>query len=413
MNDWTNLLPPMLSGTELNEKLACYPEYDPEIRNGNASERLLGLSSLYDIYIPGTLSTEVYSKLYLATHRSIQKKQARKTVTMQLVQNRRRMLYQESGNGIIGGADSFSITGRSGIGKSSTISSSLRLINSNGIIETNEPYSAILPCVQIQTPFDSSVRSMLLEVLRVVDERLRTDYHAIALRTRATTDMLISSVSSVAINHVGTLIVDEIQNVVGSKNGDSLVSALTQLINSSGISIAMVGTPECESFFGRAFRLARRSLGIECEPMGFNDAFREFCKKLFLYCYVQNTPDFTEGIVSWLYEHSGGVPAIIISLLHDAQELSIFNGREQLDIQALESAYKQRLKMLHGYIETGRPRRSSTGTVRRDAADIPLQTTYVEDAHLMRKALDRSRDNEMPIVQMVKDSGILVTELRV
>lgn len=413
MNDWTNLLPPMLSGTELNEKLACYPKYDPAIRNGSASERLLGLSSLYDIYIPGALSMEVYSKLYLATHRSIIKKQARKIVTIQLVQNRRRLLYQESGNGIIGGADSFTIIGQSGVGKSSAVSRAIRLINANGIIETNEPYSMILPCVQIQTPFDSSVRSMLLEILRVVDERLRTDYHASALRTRATTDMLISSVSNIALNHIGTLIVDEIQNVAGSKNGDALVSALTQLINSSGISIAMVGTPECEPFFGRAFRLARRSLGIECEPMRYDDTFREFCETLFSYCYVQKAPDFSEGTVSWLYEHSGGIPAIIIGLLHDALELSIYNGREQIDIQALELAYRQRLKMLHGFIEAGCPRRSSTGTVRSKAGELPLQIVDVADSHLLRKALDRSRDNGMPIVQMIKDSGILVKELRV
>ena len=413
MIDWTQQLPPMLSSEELLKKLGCYPKYDPKIRGGSVSERLLGLLALYDIYIPGTMTTEIYNKLYLATHRSLRKKQDRKTVTMQLVQNRRRMLYQESGNGIIGGADSFTIIGQSGVGKSSAVSRAIRLINANGIIETNEPYAAILPCVQIQTPFDASVRSMLLEILRVVDERLRTDYHASALRARATTDMLISSVSSVALNHIGTLAVDEIQNVAGSKNGDALVSALTQLINSSGISIAMVGTQECTAFFQRAFRLARRSLGIECAPMRFDDAFRDFCRTIISYCFVQNEPECTEGIVLWLFEHSGGIPAIITSLLHDAQELSIYNGREQLDIQALELAYRQRLKMLHGYIEAGRPKHSPTGMVRSNTDGFPLQTVDIKDSHLMRKALDQARDNGMPIVQIIKNSGIQVTELRV
>ena len=45
------------------------------------------------------------------------------------------------------------------------------------------------------------------------------------------------------MNHVGILIVDEIQNVCKSKNGKNLVGMLTQLINNSGISIAMVCTP--------------------------------------------------------------------------------------------------------------------------------------------------------------------------
>lgn len=41
------------------------------------------------------------------------------------------------------------------------------------------------------------------------------------MRINATADMLIGSVSTVALNHIGLLVVDEIQNVVNSKNGSS------------------------------------------------------------------------------------------------------------------------------------------------------------------------------------------------
>lgn len=59
---------------------------------------------------------------------------------------------------------------------------------------------------------------------------------------RVTTDMLIGCVSQVSLNHIGLLVVDEIQNVCNHRNGTNLVSMLTQLINNSGISICMVGT---------------------------------------------------------------------------------------------------------------------------------------------------------------------------
>ncbi|MDQ9822301.1 hypothetical protein RFZ44_02805, partial [Acinetobacter sp. 163] len=65
------------------------------------------------------------------------------------------------------------------------------------------------------------MKGLLLEILRKVDEVLETHYYSNALRARATTDMLIGSVSQVALNHIGMLIVDEIQNVVNSKNGKS------------------------------------------------------------------------------------------------------------------------------------------------------------------------------------------------
>ena len=54
---------------------------------------------------------------------------------------------------------------------------------------------------------------MLLEILRKVDEMIESKYYENALRARTTTDMLIGSVSQVALNHIGLLVVDEIQNV--------------------------------------------------------------------------------------------------------------------------------------------------------------------------------------------------------
>lgn len=42
--------------------------------------------------------------------------------------------------------------------------------------------------------------------------------------------MLIGSVSQVALNHIGVLIVDEIQNVAENKNGRTLVGMLTLIL---------------------------------------------------------------------------------------------------------------------------------------------------------------------------------------
>lgn len=116
--------------------------------------------------------------------------------------------------------------------------------------------------------------------------------------------MLIGSVSQVALNHIGMLIVDEIQNVVNSKNGKSLIGSLTQLINNSGISICMVGTPECNPFFEQAMQLARRSVGLQYQNMPYDAYFESFCKILFEYQYVRNQTEITPMITEWLYEHS-------------------------------------------------------------------------------------------------------------
>ena len=255
----------MKTGDTLLHDLEILPEYTKEIWKENTSIRLMKLSDLYSIYIPSFMSQEIYSKLYLALLRSLQKKST-KVAVMQQNQNFWAMQGLEH-HGIIGGSDSFTIIGVSGIGKSSAISRAITLITERKLIEVEETQSKIIPCVMVQCPFDSSVKGLLLNVLHKVDEEIGSNYYENAIRVRATVDMLIGNVSQVALNHIGLLIVDEIQNVCNSKQGKSLVGMLTQLINNSGISICMVGTPESAVFFESAMQLARRSLGLQYQAM--------------------------------------------------------------------------------------------------------------------------------------------------
>ena len=236
--DYLSAIPEMKSGEVLNAALSVIPDYDDRIRNENTPTRLMALSDLYKLYIPSQMSLEIYSKLYLALLRSMQKK-GTKTAIQQHYKNHKAIIGDEY-NGIVGGSDSFTIIGCSGIGKSSAISRAITLISENRIIEIEKPYAKVIPCLAVQCPFDSSVKGLLLEILRKVDETLETNYYNYCIKSRtATTDMLIGLVSSIALNHIGILIVDEIQNVVNSRNGKNLVGMLTQLINNSGISICI------------------------------------------------------------------------------------------------------------------------------------------------------------------------------
>lgn len=197
MNKVIKELPDMLSGKELQKAMSIIPKYDKQIQeDGNMAERLLKLSDLYSIYIPSQMSTEIYSKLYLGIIRSMQKKGNKLAVqqfnsTYRTMQNIKNKIGNQQYEGIIGGSDSFTIIGASGIGKSSAISRALNLIDANHVIEIEQPYTKILPCLTVQCPFDSSVKGLLLEILRKVDEQLGTDY---AQTKRFTTDMLIGSV---------------------------------------------------------------------------------------------------------------------------------------------------------------------------------------------------------------------------
>ena len=398
-------LPPMLVGTHLEEHLSILPNYDEDIIYENEAIRLIALSDLYRVFIPTQMSKEIYTRMYLALLRSLEKKE-RKAVVKQYNENYK-AIQEQTYSGIIGGSDSFTIIGASGIGKSSAVSRTMQLLSASEIIEIKKPFSKIIPCVLVQTPFDSSIKGLLYETLRVVDEKLGSKYYVNAVRARSTTDMLIGAVSQVALNHIGLLVVDEIQHVVNHKNGKTLINCLTHLINNSGISIAMIGTPECAAFFTQAMPLARRALGLHYESMDYCEDFFHLCKTLYGYQYVKNRSTLDSSTVQWLYEHSGGNISTIVSLLHDAQEIAILNGSEILNLDTLRNAYQSRITMLHPYIAS--PKKRQTSAVKKEDTiftpgssqkQLECDTQEIESIYAL---IMRAKNEHMDTVSFLKN----------
>ena len=413
ITDIAALLPEMKTGVELQNALQILPHYNEKIINKSAAIRLMALSDLYNIYVPSAMSVEIYNKLYLALIRSLQKKGTHIAIQQQYENFRRIRQYEY--NSIMGGADSFTIIGTSGIGKSSAINRAISLICEKRIIEIDKPYTKIVSCVVVQCPFDASVKGLVLEILRKVDECLDTKYYDNAVKARATTDMLIGSVSQIALNHIGLLVVDEIQNVCNNKNGNHLVGMLTQLINNSGISICMVGTPECKQFFEQGMQLARRALGLQYSEMPYNVEFKRFCEIIFEYQYLKNKAAVSDAMIEWLYEHSAGIVSIVVSLLHDAQEIAILQGGETLNMRTLNMAYQQRIELLHEYIhpaiihtqQTSKPKKKVT------AADLDLRDAQELDENISIEELAAEAKSTNKDILAILKEHITIVEVAV
>ena len=206
------------------EKLTNLPDYESTIINQGKEQRLIALTGLLEVYIASEMTMEIYQKLYLSSLTSLQKKKslaAKQQFYKNLDYSRGRKSV-----GILGGNDCFSIIAASGTGKTSAIERCIDIIEN----ETEINGVKILKCLTVQTPYDCSIKGLLLEILRVVDLEIGTSYYE-RTRQSMTVDMLIGIVSTVCLNHICTLIIDEIQNVIRNKNGRNLVGMLTQLIN--------------------------------------------------------------------------------------------------------------------------------------------------------------------------------------
>ena len=176
----------------------------------------------------------------------------------------------------------------------------------------------------------------------------------------------------------------------------------------------MVGVPESIPFFEQAMQLARRSVGLKYGALPYDGYFRKFVGLLFQYQYVKNRTELSDGILEWLYEHSGGIISIVVSLVHDAQEIAIFSGREILDVEALNEAYVKRLALLHDFVSPSvrrnqkLPQKKSKPVEIASKEGIKVSSDYLSIPEVVQKAKNQSVD----VVSLLRDY-VSVTEVSI
>lgn len=343
MDNLAILLPPLLTGESLTKAMSRLPNYNPDDRLLSANERLIRLANIYRIFVPTTMCWEIYYKLYTMTRMSLEQKGDSDSIRR--LNSTYRWMCGTEYHGVITGATSATVIGSSGIGKTSCLQYAVEQLG--GVIETQESCHKIIPALSISTPFDASCKGLLFQIVVALDEALGSNYYESVCKGRVNSQQLLGFVCQICHLHVGTLIVDEIQNIVEHRAGQQLYMMLIQLINTTGISLLMVGTPECIEYFQQVPQMARRTVGLEYGPMNYGDDFYRLCSTIYAYQYVSNASTISEPIFRWLYEHSGGLPSTLVALIHDAQEVAILRGIESLGLESLTIAYNERMRMLH------------------------------------------------------------------
>lgn len=405
-------MPKMLMGKELEGAMLSLPPYDPQIRKADAAARIMALNDIAELYVPSQMSYEIYSKIYLAMMHSLKKKQTAGAVR-QGNQNHRR-LQGLNYNSVLGGADSFSIIGPSGIGKSTALAKSIALSGGEQIITTNNPYAQIIPCINVQCPHDCSVKGLLLAILSQVDAAIGTDYGQSAAKYRASIDNIIGMVSQVSLNNILLIVIDECQNICRNRNGINLVASMTQLINSSGVSVCMVGLPETELFFSREMQLARRSVGLSYPALPCGSYFIRFCGMLFSYQYVAHPSELTPDLIELLYECTGGIIAVAVSVIMEAQQIAILSGKEELSKETLLLAYQERLKNVQGFVQVNaQKRKQASNFVNSNASGIPKESLDIESDELISETVGGARADDLDAVELLQSRGIFMEETAV
>ena len=347
MNSIISQLNNYYSGDELMEELSVLPQYRHDVTT--IPERLMALLEVYKVFIPNKTIVDIYNRLYLALLNSLDKKNT--LLETQLLNDNYRAIKGCKRYGVIGGIESFRITGTAGLGKTSSIHRCAEIITGNKVLISEQPYKEIIPILFVECVADGSFKSLLYSILQEVDTQLGTSYFAANKHQTTTVDVLLAAVSNVLINHVALLVIDEIERVANdSKRGDTLINYLTQLVNQSNIAICFVGNESANKYFEMKEYMSRRTIGLSIHKMKYDEEFYNFLKILFEYQYTLNKVELSPEYGRVLYKLTNGVPSMVVSLFVETQKSVILSGKERMDVRAFETTFKDNFSNMIPYL---------------------------------------------------------------
>ena len=386
-----------LSGETLIRALTVLPPY----REGLESipERLTALLDIYKIFIPSRSTPDIYNRLYLAILNSLEKKNTLLEVGLQ--NDNFRAIKGLKRYGVIGGLESFRITGTAGLGKTSSVQRCSEIIADKILISSN-PYREIIPVLFIECVADGSFKSLLYSILQEVDRLLDTSYFVSNRHITATVDALLAAVSNVLINHVAVLVIDEIERVANdSRKGITLINYLTQLVNQSNIAICFVGNESANRYFETKEYMSRRTIGISIRKMDYDDYYYNFVRILFGYQYTLHRVEFNAEFARILYRLSNGIPSMLVSLFAETQRSVILSGKEELTPAAFETTFRENFSTMAPYIELEKVKVSSKKEV---VAVKSIESVPLDDQYLLYRIREQTKTDYQKFISLLKDS---------
>lgn len=262
-NPLSEAVPDMLSYEELMDRLASKPLRPEGLNDMSSSERRTALTNLNNLFIPMDYMYAIYDTLYRAMLSSYSNLSLINMVAQQNDLFLGRQTKQFSTQ-----AESCSILGVPGIGKTSTIRRCLHQIPQ--VIEHTEYRGEMLYCKQVlylmvECPSDCSVKTLACSIFSALDQAIGSHYFDQFGKggklsvSAATTQIKILCMT----HHIGLILVDEIQNAVTTAQKQHqvrpLVKFLVELTNDTSTGVCFIGTGLAEEIFAE-----QEHLGIGC-----------------------------------------------------------------------------------------------------------------------------------------------------
>lgn len=363
-NPFIEALPPLFEEEYVAKHIARYPDYNEDQRKLGRQTRLHLVQQISD-YVeplpPHLLIEQRLSRLIRHGYK------ARNPFTPESVGQFHIGVKEileagvdEAGTNLAGirsTAAGFAILGVSGQGKTTAIESSLLLypqVILHSLYKTEPFIRKQLVWLKLNCPFDGSLKGLCLNFLQAVDAHLGTNYFKKFVSSRSSVDVLIPIMAHIATLHgLGILVIDEIQNLSFMKSGgaEKMLNYFTQLINTIGVPIVLIGTFKAMRLLSGSFSQARRSTGqgdLIMDRLSEKDDWDYFINSLWTYQWTAKSTKLTVSLKKKMYELSQGIVDIAVKLYMLAQweAIEAEDDNEKITVKLLQSVATRHMQLV-------------------------------------------------------------------
>jgi hypothetical protein len=206
--------------------------------------------------------------------------------------------------------------------------------------------------LKLECPHDGSTKGLCQNFLAALDTVLGTNYYKQFGRNgSASKNEMLKAIGRLASIHtLGVLVIDEVQRISVAKSGGAgeMLNFFTEIVNTIGVPIVLVGTYKALSVLMGEFHQARRGSGqgdLIWNPMKEDEEWQLFVESLWDYQYTAEKCDITPGLIHILYEVSQGITDIAVKAYMLAQRRAITTGQEIIDESMILSVAQDSIRL--------------------------------------------------------------------
>lgn len=300
-NPFLEALPDICNKEKVIDSLGMYPYFNDDERELPDHIRIHIISErLFKIFQPLPKHIELESRISTMIRTGyISRNPLSKEYTESLIQGYMKLndIEVENINNFCNTANSLSIIGASGMGKSSSLN---RVLSNFPQVIGHYQYKDKKICIyqvvwlKIDCPFDGSVKGLCIDFF-------------------------------------------------------------TTLVNTVGIPVVLVGTMKAKNLLQNDFRMARRTLGtggnIIWERLKNDESFSLLMDTIWEYQFTKKKTPLTEEFLNLLYEESQGIIDIAVKIYAMAQIKAISTGREEITVDIIKEVVDNNLNAVKPMID--------------------------------------------------------------